>query len=85
MPELTKRERMKMDRTTMPMPNALVRAEDLDERERRLDERERSLRASERQMRARATRLAPSAHAKIGRNEPCPCGSGLKYKRCHGT
>jgi hypothetical protein len=20
---------------------------------------------------------------KIGRNEPCPCGSGLKYKRCH--
>lgn len=23
-------------------------------------------------------------HAKIGRNERCPCGSGLKYKRCHG-
>jgi hypothetical protein len=22
--------------------------------------------------------------AKIGRNEPCPCGSGKKYKRCHG-
>ena len=22
--------------------------------------------------------------AKIGRNEPCPCGSGLKYKRCCG-
>ncbi len=21
---------------------------------------------------------------KIGRNEPCPCGSGRKYKRCHG-
>ena len=21
---------------------------------------------------------------KIGRNEPCPCGSGLKYKNCHG-
>jgi hypothetical protein len=21
---------------------------------------------------------------KIGRNEPCWCGSGLKYKRCHG-
>jgi hypothetical protein len=20
----------------------------------------------------------------IGRNDPCPCGSGLKYKRCHG-
>jgi preprotein translocase subunit SecA len=22
--------------------------------------------------------------AKVGRNDPCPCGSGLKYKRCHG-
>jgi preprotein translocase subunit SecA len=21
---------------------------------------------------------------KIGRNEPCPCGSGRKYKQCHG-
>jgi hypothetical protein len=21
---------------------------------------------------------------KIGRNDPCPCGSGLKFKRCHG-
>lgn len=20
----------------------------------------------------------------VGRNEPCPCGSGKKYKRCHG-
>src|SRR5690606_8341243 len=26
------------------------------------------------------TRGAP----KVGRNEPCPCGSGLKYKQCHG-
>jgi preprotein translocase subunit SecA len=22
---------------------------------------------------------------KIGRNDPCPCGSGKKYKKCHGT
>ncbi|MDD9874047.1 MAG: SEC-C metal-binding domain-containing protein, partial [Gammaproteobacteria bacterium] len=21
---------------------------------------------------------------KIGRNEPCPCGSGKKFKQCHG-
>ena len=20
----------------------------------------------------------------VGRNDPCPCGSGLKFKRCHG-
>ena len=63
----------------------VVRAEELDVRERRLDERERSLRASERRLRARATPLASSAHGKVGRNEPCPCGSGFKYKRCHGT
>ena len=24
------------------------------------------------------------AFAKAGRNDPCPCGSGIKYKRCHG-
>ncbi|MCZ6789961.1 MAG: SEC-C metal-binding domain-containing protein [Chloroflexi bacterium] len=23
-------------------------------------------------------------HGKIGRNERCPCGSGRKFKRCHG-
>jgi preprotein translocase subunit SecA len=23
--------------------------------------------------------------AKIGRNDPCPCGSGKKYKNCHGA
>ena len=22
--------------------------------------------------------------AKVGPNQPCPCGSGQKYKRCHG-
>jgi len=22
---------------------------------------------------------------KVGRNEPCPCGSGQKYKKCHGA
>jgi preprotein translocase subunit SecA len=21
---------------------------------------------------------------KVGRNQPCPCGSGKKYKHCHG-
>jgi preprotein translocase subunit SecA len=24
------------------------------------------------------------AHPKVGRNDPCPCGSGKKYKQCHG-
>jgi preprotein translocase subunit SecA len=27
----------------------------------------------------------PSTWGKVGRNEPCPCGSGKKYKHCHGA
>ena len=35
---------------------------------------------------AGGTARAPvRAVPKIGRNDPCHCGSGLKYKRCHGT
>ena len=29
--------------------------------------------------------VAVGGRNKIGRNEPCPCGSGKKYKRCHGA
>jgi len=25
------------------------------------------------------------SHPKVGRNDPCPCGSGKKYKHCHGA
>jgi uncharacterized protein len=25
-----------------------------------------------------------AAYARAGRNDPCPCGSGMKYKKCHG-
>jgi len=27
----------------------------------------------------------PAPPQKIGRNDPCPCGSGKKYKKCHGA
>jgi preprotein translocase subunit SecA len=26
----------------------------------------------------------PASWGRVGRNEPCPCGSGKKYKHCHG-
>jgi len=29
--------------------------------------------------------LPAAALAKVGRNDPCPCGSGKKYKKCHGA
>ena len=63
----------------------VARSENLDARERRLDERERSLKVYERRLRARTIPLESSGRAKVGRNEPCPCGSGFKYKRCHGS
>ncbi|MCS5880296.1 SEC-C domain-containing protein [Klebsiella variicola subsp. variicola] len=27
---------------------------------------------------------AQTGERKVGRNDPCPCGSGKKYKQCHG-
>jgi preprotein translocase subunit SecA len=30
-------------------------------------------------------RSSPSAVSEVGRNDPCPCGSGKKYKKCHGV
>ena len=32
-----------------------------------------------------ASRQAMGNTPKVGRNTPCPCGSGKKYKRCHGS
>jgi preprotein translocase subunit SecA len=31
------------------------------------------------------SRPAARSVAKVGRNDPCPCGSGKKYKKCHGA
>ncbi len=33
---------------------------------------------------ANATKQTPDTSKKVGRNDPCPCGSGKKYKKCHG-
>jgi SWIM/SEC-C metal-binding protein len=29
--------------------------------------------------------VEPAISAKVGRNDPCPCGSGKKYKKCCGA
>lgn len=36
--------------------------------------------ANREQVRHEPVKVGP----KVGRNDPCPCGSGLKYKNCHG-
>ncbi len=34
---------------------------------------------------AAAPKTVQRTQEKVGRNEPCPCGSGKKYKKCHGA
>jgi preprotein translocase subunit SecA len=52
-------------------------------------ERKHQRQEKEMQLRAGAAQAeAPKpvrAGAKVGRNDPCPCGSGKKYKKCHGA
>ncbi len=35
--------------------------------------------------RTRRSRPCTARRPKVGRNDPCPCGSGKKYKKCHGA
>jgi preprotein translocase subunit SecA len=42
--------------------------------------------AEEARKRAEEARIKAAATAQdVGRNDPCPCGSGKKYKKCHGA
>lgn len=67
------------------------RADRLNTRERELDDRAAQIRRAEELLREREGRLQRRAAeasgarimATVGRNEPCPCGSGFKYKLCH--
>ncbi len=50
-----------------------------------LPEWEQVLSAEDRERIVKEFRKDHIAHSeKIGRNDPCPCGSGKKYKKCHG-
>jgi hypothetical protein len=68
------------------------RAWRLDARQHELDTRTEVLRRKEEHLRAWEHRLQTQrlaggrvqGRAKVGRNERCPCNSGLKYKHCHG-
>ena len=70
------------------------RASRLDARERELDTRVEQLRDKEVHLaawehRIRTQRMSGApvravTKMRVGRNERCPCGSGMKYKHCHG-
>ena len=66
------------------------REQELTAAEARLGVWEMELRRRQRDVEARQRRtvsptLAGGSWGRVGRNEPCPCGSGRKYKRCHGA
>ena len=64
-----------------------VRERELDTREERLRDKEVHLAAWEHRIRAQRMSGAPVravTKTRVGRNERCPCGSGRKYKNCHG-
>ena len=68
---------------------AQERSVQLDARQRGLEAQAEGLRRKEERLRAweqklRTPQTAAARIVKVGRNERCPCGSGLKYKHCHG-
>jgi len=69
------------------------RERDIEEVEERLRSWTERLRSREKELMERERRILlaskpvgepGAAGRKVGRNERCPCDSGLKYKRCHG-
>jgi hypothetical protein len=61
-----------------------VRQRELESQAEQLQAKEEHLRKWEQRLRAsRETSGRVQTGAKVGRNERCPCGSGLKYKHCH--
>ena len=66
-----------------------ISQEELDARERAAEEaRRRAQRQQNLVYSGGDGSAAPAAKrpaAKVGRNDPCPCGSGKKYKKCHGS
>ena len=71
-----------------------ARESEVDAEQERMRGRSERLRRWEDELEARERRAAlvskltsrdSTVRAKIGRNERCPCGSGRKYKHCHGV
>ena len=63
-----------------------LEASRLQQWERQLEYRRDELHRLERRLRSPAPPpQSTPPRLNVGRNDPCPCGSGVKYKRCHGA
>jgi preprotein translocase subunit SecA len=68
--------------------NASIQVVDEDEERRRApapEPTQLSSAVTEAEQRAAASQPQRQGGKKVGRNQPCPCGSGKKYKLCHGA
>lgn len=63
-------------------PQLTDKAEDLDEAQR--IQREVASRDTRESAQRNMPRIPIIRDQKVGRNDPCPCGSGKKFKQCHG-
>jgi uncharacterized protein YchJ len=63
----------------------LVREAEVEGREKRVAARERNVAVIEGRFTQQRLHSAGSSSRKLGRNEACWCGSGKKYKYCHGA
>jgi preprotein translocase subunit SecA len=83
------------DRIESEIVRYLMLLEPMSEEERRAEEERRRReqevifaaasrsKAGEEAKHAQTVKVAASE--RVGRNDPCPCGSGKKYKKCHGA
>lgn len=87
-----------LDRITTEAVEFVFRAEPVQEMEQQMIKRARALKTvhassegmgysgggEQAQEQKAASHTPVKAEQKVGRNDPCPCGSGKKYKHCHG-
>ena len=66
----------------MPQPQLTDKAEELDEAQR--IQREVASRDTREGAQQSMPRIPVIRDPRVGRNDPCPCGSGKKFKQCHG-
>ena len=89
-------DRVKSDVTRVLMRFQLASPEQLQAMEKAKKEQEEALKAKMSLQHAESSALPGQSKTaqkqtftreekKVGRNEPCPCGSGKKYKQCHGA
>ncbi|MCI4397343.1 MAG: preprotein translocase subunit SecA [Acidobacteria bacterium] len=57
----------------------------VQQEQKQVQRRERSYSYSAPEKEAKSAKPVVRKEEKVGRNDPCPCGSGKKYKKCHGA